>query len=348
MNTTRVTTQLSVGDPSSDELLLAEERFAEDNLEGASLKSKRGGSFAVSSPNQESKDYEAFTYESQGPGSSKSKELRIAIAEGAVRFTDDFLMRLEKHNIRRSFAGTPSQILSRLRVSPESCDAVVCPIAQPWQPTLNFAREVGRIRDCHGGVPYPRTLIVSFANHMGSTMEWFRRTAGTRYIRFDTEHALGQVLQSLQREICIAQRVSQKLHMRLIHEGNPLGDGCVGGETLVATYASFHLGDEREVKESSSVLRFLNLLAINRWRSRTAEQVIQLMHRSPLYVLQGPDANIISVASVKTYVHRCEEALLRTWGANKDVNAPTLIRREPCGGREIAYRLICSCEVDHI
>ena len=275
--------------------------------------------------------------------------LKLAVIRGAVWFSDTFLSRLQASRIITSYTGSPDQVLRYLSIAPQTCDIVLYPVSQLRQQALDFGREVRRIREIHGSLPSPRTLIVSFVDQLPTTVAWFRRTSGTQYAHFTTEDEFVNVLRSMHVEILAARRTSQRLHLRLVHEGNPSGVGCVLGEQLVGTYASFRPGHEKELKECDSVLRFLNLMAVNRWISRTAGQLLQLMHRSPLYTPEGLDANVISLPSVKTYVHRSEQALVRIWQDENDgIEPPIVIRREPCGGKQVAYRLLCTCEVDHI
>ena len=105
---------------------------------------------------------------------------------------------------------------------------------------------------------------------------------------------------------------------------------------------------EPEIKESSSVLLFLNLLAMNHWRFRTASGIIQLMSQNPFYASETGGAKVISSSSVKTYIRRCEVALSGLWRQMTKSGELILIARERRGGKQVAYRLMSTCEIDHV
>jgi hypothetical protein len=280
------------------------------------------------------------------PGSTP---MRIALVQSGGAIADDFLAHLGKRNIVPSLVESPETILRRLSVSMRECDIVLYPIWTNWQHALNFGRGLRCLRETWGSPPYPRLLVLSFVEQLPVTVQWFMRTVGTRYMRFVSEENLVQALRSMRDEILAVQRGSQRLHLRFVHAGNPGGLGCIHGEKLVAAYASFQPGEEDQVEESDSVLRFLNLLGMYRWRSRSSPELVHIMRRNPLYVSEGLGTNVISVASAKTYVHRCESALASVWRRSvSDCQPPKLIARDHRGGREIAYRLLATCEIDHI
>jgi hypothetical protein len=142
---------------------------------------------------------------------------------------------------------------------------------------------------------------------------------------------------------------TQKLHFRLVHTGNPTGIACIRHERLSAVYASFLSGNERQITESSSILHFLNLLATNHWRFRTASEIVQLMRQSPFYVSGKVGASVVSLNSVKTYIARVETALSDLWQQMVGLVAPpSLVAREQRGGKQVAYRLMSTCEIDHV
>lgn len=286
--------------------------------------------------------------QARAPVARPTRALRLAVVQSAVSLTDDSLSRLEGYGVL-PFVFGPENLLRQLNLSAEAFDIIAYPIAGQWQRALEFSREIRRIRDRQGAPPYPKTLIISFAEQFPATIEWFRRTRGTHYLRFNSEDQLVQILRSMHQEIRESLRAAYRLHLRIVHAGNQSGIGCLRGESLDAIYASFLPGQEDEVEESNSLLRFLNLLGMHRWRSRTAAQLVQLMCRNAFYSSEGPDANMIGRSSVKMYVHRCETALLRIWRKQiRDIAPPPLIRRDSRDGREIAYRLLATCEIDHL
>jgi hypothetical protein len=101
--------------------------------------------------------------------------------------------------------------------------------------------------------------------------------------------------------------------------------------------------------ESKSVLRFINLLATSRWRFRSASEIVELMGRSSFYSREGTKRGAISAGSIKTYVARAEGALHNLWCRLGNVGeSPTLIARESRGRKEVAYKLLCTAEFEHI
>lgn len=228
------------------------------------------------------------------------KPLRLALVQGSVSFTDDFVGRLRNHGIEARFVGRPDAILRRLDLCLEEWDVVVYLIEAPWQSALDFARAKQRVRDRHGAPPYPRLLVLSFVDHHPTTVQWFKRTTGTDYAVFSSERQLIQKLWSIRADIERAQR-SFRLHLRFVHSGNPNGFGCIPNEKIEAAYGSFLPGQEDEITESKSVLRFLNLLAASRWRSRSAAELIEFMARHPLYSGKARKGAIPALGSLKTY-----------------------------------------------
>lgn len=274
-------------------------------------------------------------------------QFRLAFARTDVSFVEGFLRRLLQRGMT-GFVGSPENILTKLNSSGDTFDIIVYPIWADWQRALDFSREVRRLRERRASPPYPRVLILSFVEQLPVTVQWFMRTGGTRYARFVSEENLVHVLWSMHNEILEAQQRSLRLHLRFIHAGNPNGVGCIRGEEVVRAYASFKAAKEDLLDESDSLLRFLSLLAMYR-RSRSASELVRLMRESALYIPYGPRANLISAASVKTYVLRCESLLLRSWHRTVGDSAPpTLISREERGGREIGYRILATVEIDHI
>jgi hypothetical protein len=201
---------------------------------------------------------------------------------------------------------SPENVLQRLNASLEEWDIVVYPIWTQWQRALDFAREVRRVRERHGAPPHPRVLILSFVEQLPVTVQWFRRTNDTGYSVFSSEKNLAQMLWTLRAQITEARR-AYGLHLRFVHSGNASGLGCIPGEKLVAAYGSFLPGEEKEIAESESVLRFINLLATSRWRFRSASELVDLMSRHPFYHGRKRTPAILSVGSVKTYVRRAED-----------------------------------------
>jgi hypothetical protein len=288
------------------------------------------------------------TRQVEGIVSPNSKPFRLALIQTAVASTDEFLRQLLQRGIV-PFVATPEQILKELNMAAATWNIIAYPISAGWQRALDFAREVRRIRERHGALPYPWTLVISFNQEPAAAIEWFRRVVGTRYITFSSGEDLVSVLHHIHREILEIQRASQRLTLRLVHGGNRDGIGCIRGESLEAIYASFLPGQEDEIGESESVLRFLNLLAMNRWRSRTPSQLIRLMQNNPFYTPEGAEANLIGKSSVKTYIHRCETALSQIWSERcQSIDPPAVIGRESRGGKEVSYRLLASCEIDHV
>jgi len=277
-----------------------------------------------------------------------TRPLRLALVQGSVSFTDDFVGRLRNHGIEARFVAHPDAILRRLDLCLEEWDVIVYLIEARWQNALDFARAEQRIRDRHGAPPYPRLLVLSFVDHLPTTVQWFKRTTGTDYAVFTSERQLIQKLWSIRAAIERAQR-SFRLHFRFVHSGNPNGFGCIPNEKIEAAYGSFLPGQEDEITESKSVLRFLNLLAASRWRSRSAVELVEFMARHPLYLGKGAETAIPSPASVKTYVGRAENALSALWRRLGHAgNPPASMARESRGRKEIAYRLLCTAEFEHI
>jgi hypothetical protein len=274
--------------------------------------------------------------------------LRISLVRGAVSLTDYCLNYLRRHNIEPQFIGAPESILQRLEQFPEESEILVYPIWTHFQFALDFARDVRRNRERNGAPPSPRVLILSFVDHLPITVQWFQRTNGTKYSLFTSEENLPRILWAMRREIEDAKRTC-RLHLRFVHSGNPLGVGCIPGEKLIAAYGSFTPGHEEEIPESKSVLRFINLLALSRWRFRSASELVDLMGRHPLYQRTNASPAILSVGSIKTYISRSDDALsaLRNRDGIGD-RQPTVIAKERRGGKEIAYRLLCTAEVEHI
>jgi hypothetical protein len=274
--------------------------------------------------------------------------VRIAIIHGAVFLTDQFLGRLRDHNIETIFFGGSEAALRRLEVSLDDWDIAVYAIWTQSQRALDFARTVRRIRDRHGAPPHPRTLVLSFVEHLPTTIQWFKRTQGTSFSVFTSVQDLVRTLHAIHKEIMAARRAF-RLYLRLVHSRNPTGLGCIPGERIVAAFGSFLPGCEGEIVESRAVLQFINLLATSRWRFRSTFELIQLMANDPFY--RGPSAALAipSVGSIKTYVARVEHALSDLWRQlGNSGDPPTLIAREYRGKKEVAYRLLCTAEFEHI
>lgn len=327
--------------PSTDETLISLSAISDQS--GGS-----GDLFSISPPRSGPALYEATRLICQENATPRvPTPLRIAVVQGSVSFTDHFLGRLRHHGIEDRFVGHSGAILRRLNLSLEEWDIVVYPIWTQWQPALDFARGKQRVRDRHGAPPYPRLLVVSFVEHLPTTVQWFKRTIGTDYTVFTSEETLIQKLWAIRAEIERAKR-SSRLHLRFVHSGNPNGLGCISGEKIEAVYGSFLPGRENEITESKSVLRFINMLAVSRWRSRSASELVEFMARHPLYSGNG-EKSIPSIGSMKTYVARADEALSTLWRRQGHAgDPPTPIARESRGRKEIAYRLLCTAEFEHI
>lgn len=284
-----------------------------------------------------------------GPGElPKQEPLRFALAQTAVSFTDEFLSNLLQLGIESHIAD-PAAILHRLDKSPGEWDIIGYPVTSTWQRALEFAREVRRVRERNGAMPYPRILIISFQEQFSATVEWFRRVSGTRYWRFTSDDDFAQVMRQMHSEILESVHRLHKLHLRLVHSGNRFGVGCIEGEVLEAVYVSFCPGIEDELEEAGSILQFANLMGMHRWRARTALQFVHLMQGSPFYSPRGLNSNALGRSSIKTYVLRLEKALLRIWRKqNGEELPPQFVGRESRGGREIAYRLLANIAIDHV
>lgn len=278
----------------------------------------------------------------------KIRPLRLVLAQTAVSFTDEFLSNLVQLGID-PYITDPDNILRRLNTSPEEWEIIGYPIASQWQRALEFAREVRRVRERNGAMPYPWTFIIAFQEQFRTTVEWFRRVGGTRYWRFTSEGDFIEVLRTIRGEILESLRRCHKLHLRLVHSGNRVGAGCIVGETLEAVYVSFRPGIVDELEESSSILRFANLMGMYRWRARTAAQFTRLTQSSPFYSSQGLNSNVLGQSCIKTYIMRLEKALLTIWRKQHgDELPPPFIGHESRGGREVAYRLLGTAEIDHV
>jgi len=276
------------------------------------------------------------------------RTLRIALVQGAVTLMDHSVGYLRRHKIEPVFLGSPEEILRRLEHSLEEWDTLVYPICAQWQRSLDFAREARLIRERHGAPPRPRVLILSFIEQLPVTAHWFRQTNGTRYSVFSSEENLVRTLWAMCDDVAKAER-SCRLHLRFVHAGNPSGLGCISGERIVAAYGSFSPGEEQQIPSSKSVLDFINLLAASRWRSRSAIELVDLISRQPLYRRKNGSAGTLSSGSVKTYVSRAEDALFSLWYRSGNLGEPpTVIAKESRGNKEIAYRLLCTAEFEHI
>ena len=274
--------------------------------------------------------------------------LHVAVVQGSVSLTDQFLSELERQNISLLRHSSPDKILRRLELSSERWDIVLYPIWTNFQPALNFARDARRIREQHGAPPYPRVLVLSFVEHSPASVNCFRRTQGTVYSRFTSGDNLVHLLHDIREQMTQAQRAS-RLHLRFVHSGNPSGLGCIPGEHLFAAYGSFFPGEEQQLTEQKSVLRFINLLATNRWRFRSALELVDLMIRHPLYQRENGSADVLSFGSVKSYIGRTENVLSALWYRSKGIGAPPrVIVKESRGKKEVAYRLLCTAEFEHI
>jgi hypothetical protein len=272
--------------------------------------------------------------------------LRVIVVQTAVHFTDDLTNRLQTYGITSLLIASPEAVLQQLNTYSNDWDIVLYPIVAQWQRALDFAREVRRTRERQGGHPRPRVLVLSFVEHLPTTIEWFRRASGTRYLQFNSVDGLVHALWSIRDEISESNR-ALRLHLRLVHAGNRFGTGCIAGERLVGIYGSFYPGCEREIVEAQSVLNFLNLLAMNHWRFRSKTEILRLMAGSPFY--SGDGAKVISASSIKTYIARSESSLRVLCQESGDTEEPpTLIARAARGSKEVAYRFLCSSEIDHI
>ena len=281
--------------------------------------------------------------------SNSPTTLRIALVQGAVSFTEQFIGRLRNHGILPVLVGDPQTILRRLDLSLEDWNIVVYPIWTNWQRALDFAREVRRIRERHGSPPYPRVLILSFIEQVPAAAHWFVQTDGTRYSVFTSEENLVHMLWRMRDELANAQRAC-RVHLRFVHSGNPSGIGCIPGEHIVAAYGSFVSGHEHELTESKSVLRFINLLAASRWRFKSAIEIVDLMIRHPLYQRKDGIPEVLSPGSIKTYIGRTDDVFSALWRRSGCLCElpPMVIAKESRGNKEVAYRLLCTAEFEHI
>jgi hypothetical protein len=272
--------------------------------------------------------------------------IRLALAQSDVSLTEGLIDRLSAQGIEVPLVATPEFVFRRVNSSPREFDFILYPIYLRWQPALDFSQQLRRLRESWGASCGPRILVLSFADHYGTTVQSFMRTTGTRYARFISEENVFDLLRSMQHEMFAERGKSRQLHLRFVHAGNPNGYGCIRGEKIVAVYASFQLGEEDQLDESASVLRFLNLLASYRL-SKSAHEIVVLMRTSPLYVANGDNA--LSVSSIKTYVARAETLFIRNWHRRFMANEPpSFIARERRGGKEVGYRLLASSEIDHV
>lgn len=275
--------------------------------------------------------------------------MRVAFLDGAIYLVPGAAESLRAHGIEPLAIDGPQTVLRTLTGFPEAWDAVVYPVSTRWQHALDFVRSMRRVREFTGTQATTPVLVLSTTAQHPTTIDLFRRTSGTRFSVVVPPDDLAYLLKSMREEMLVAKRQNQKLHLRLVHAGNPAGIGCIRDEQLSAVYASFQPGKEAQVKESPSVLHFLNLLAMNHWRFRTASEVVQLMRQSPFYSSYLTSATVVAISSVKTYIARSEAALSHTWRRWAGVDVPpVLIAREARGGKVVAYRLMATCEIDHV
>jgi hypothetical protein len=276
---------------------------------------------------------------------------RIAVVQGAVWLTEDFIHRLRTAGFALTFTGNSAAILHQLGLSLDPWDMVLYPIGHPSQAAFDFVREVRRLRECQGAAPAPRVLIVSFQGaHLPTTIYRFKQIQGTHYMVFIDEQTLVRQIWSIYEEALERWNERYRLHLRFVHSGgNPNGVGCIPGETLVAAYGSFVPGHERAILASKSVSRFLNVLAANRWRFRNASELMDLIRNSPLYYSAETAPRLPSITSIKTYIRRAEEALqtLMPRPGNREKRS-VMIAKEHRGAKEIAYRLLCTAEIEHL
>lgn len=273
---------------------------------------------------------------------------RVCVIDGAVSLREELVDRLRSVNISVVSAGSAEQVLRVLVISPREWDVILYPIWTNWQRALDFARNLRRLREGFGLLQGPKALILSFTEQLPITSYQFVRVGETRYLRYSSETDLVRVLRAIQNEMLEAGRKSQRLHLRFVHSGNKNAIGCIPEERLVAVYASFQPGMEDQLDEAESLLRFLNLLAGYRL-SKSAQELVSLMRRSPFYISDGPRANVPDIRSIKTYISRSETLLLRSWHRKcRTGQPPMVITREPRGGREVGYKLLATSEVDHI
>lgn|SRR6185312_15196308 len=92
----------------------------------------------------------------------ESRPLRLAIAQAGVSFTDEFLNRLLQRGIIASVT-SPESILRTLDGSPREYEIVVYPVSTQSQRAVEFMRVIRRLRERNGGIPYPKSWIISEA-----------------------------------------------------------------------------------------------------------------------------------------------------------------------------------------
>jgi hypothetical protein len=321
-------------------------QFIPDTIDLTSI--PRQGRFALSSLASPSR-YRVGTAicQEEDSVSARLKPPRVAFVHGAISFTDDFIERLKGRGMDIGFVGNSDTILRHLNLSIKAWDIIVYPIWTQWQRALDFAREARRFRERLAAVPNPVVLILSFVEQLPVTVYWFGRTHGTHYSVYTDEDNLVQRLRLIHRDVLEQQRASCCLHLRFVHSGNPSGIGCIPGEKLIAAYGSFLPDPEGEIPASRSERRFLNVLAENRWRFRNTSELLDLMRDNPFY---RASKNPPSLNSIKVYVARAEAALQSLWKRHHpDLGEPPeVIAREVRGLKEVAYRLLCTAEFEHI
>lgn len=274
--------------------------------------------------------------------------VRVAVVTESACPTSDLTEQLREMGIPLLLVDSPEIASRTLANFPKGWDVIVYPISGRWQPALDFVRCMRRVRESAGGRVFPPVLILSRTAQYPTTIDLFLRAGAARYSLFTTPDDLMAVLESTKQESLKSKIEAHKLHIRLVHTGNPGGIGCLPQEELTAVYTSFLPGEELPLGESASVEHFVNLLALNRWRFRTAPEIIRLMRQSPFYG-DGIRYSVISVSSVKTYIARVESALSRMWHQRFGVgDPPVFVARESRSGTVVAYRLLTTCEIDHV
>ncbi len=255
----------------------------------------------------------------------RSEPMPVAILMEYTHLAPDVIACLNEHGIEPFIVDRAESVLRTLYTSLDKWDAVVCPISACWQRGLDFVRALRCLRERCDSQIWSSVLILSTTAQHPTTVDLFRRTNGTRYAVFTSSNDLTCILELMRQESFESKREAHKLHLRLVHVGNSAGIGCIRYEQLLAVYASFQPGKENQIQQSPSVLQFLNLLAVNHWRFRTATEIVQLMRKSPFYA----GGAVISVSSVKTYISRIEEVLSEVWRKAAGLGEPPrLIARE--------------------
>src|SRR5690242_2474200 len=123
---------------------------------------------------------------------SNPRILRTLIFQNPRELTGCIADDLRLYFISPTVVNSPGALMQRLEMS-NRWDLLIVEAAAQWQGTLDIVRTTRRIRERLGSSPLPLILVLATVQHHPVTIDLFKRTSGTQYVRLTSQQDLAAV-----------------------------------------------------------------------------------------------------------------------------------------------------------